>query len=228
MTYTIIGLGNPGPEYEKTRHNTGRIVLDIIAAEYASDFEFDKKANALLASGKVGKDKIILIKPETFMNNSGKAVAKLVKSAKSLEKVLVIYDDFQLPLGRMKISFDKSSGGHNGLESVIKCLKTTAFPRLRIGTARETAKGDAKIPHGDKDIEKFILGEFKPDELKELKKAANKAIQAVHLWVKEGREKATNFANTKWLVRTRYVTLVSLDLHWNTALEAVFWETVSV
>ena len=204
MSYIIVGLGNPGEEYVDTRHNTGRMILDAVRAEFAGAFETDKKLNALVAEGKVGKDKVTFVAPETFMNNSGKAVSPLVKTKankslkiKSAEELLVIYDDFQLPIGRMKISYNKSSGGHNGLESIIKAVKTPAFARLRIGTAPETAKGDAKVPHGDEKIEKFILGKFKDDELKELKKMQKKAVEVVELFVKEGREKATNVANTQ-------------------------------
>lgn len=205
MPYTIVGLGNPGQEYENTRHNAGRIILDMIRKGYeGDDFELDKKLNALVADVAVGSKKVKLIAPETFMNNSGKAVAPVVKTKKNAklklttaDDLLVIYDDFQLPIGRMKISYNKSSGGHNGLESVIKQIKTEAFPRLRIGTAPATSKGDAKIPHGDEKIEKFILGAFKDDEMKELKKMGNKAIEVVELWVKEGRDRATNVANTE-------------------------------
>lgn len=198
MSYIIVGLGNPGAEYEGTRHNTGRILLDLIRAELkGEDFKFEKKLNAQVSEVKIGKEKIKLIAPDTFMNNSGKSVATLVKSKKAAERVLVIYDDFQLPIGRMKISYDKSSGGHNGLESIIKAVKTEAFPRLRVGTAPATAKGDAKIPHGDEKIEKFILGAFKDDELKMIKKLSKKAIGGIELWVKEGREQATGFVNTQ-------------------------------
>ncbi len=198
MSYIIVGLGNPGEEYESTRHNTGRIVLDLVRKELdGDDFSFDKKLNAQVAEAKAGKDKVALVAPETFMNNSGKAIAPLVKSKKAAESMLVIYDDFQLPIGRMKMSYDKSSGGHNGLESVIKHVKTTAFPRLRIGTAPATSKGEAKIPHGDDKIEKFILGDFKTDELKEIKKIAKKAAEVIQVWVKDGREPATMVANTQ-------------------------------
>jgi len=195
MSYIIAGLGNPGGEYENTRHNTGRIVLDAVREEFSGEFESDKKLNAQVAEVKIGKEKVTLIAPDTFMNKSGKAIGPLVKNPKAAEKLVVIYDDFQLPLGRMKISFNKSSGGHNGLESVIKAVKTEAFPRIRIGTAAANAKGDAKIPHGDEKIEKFILGDFKPDELKVLKKVAKRAAEAVEMIVKEGREKAMNVFN---------------------------------
>jgi PTH1 family peptidyl-tRNA hydrolase len=206
MSYIIVGLGNPGAEYEGTRHNAGRIILDALRKEFSKEeFQFDKKLNALVAEAKIGKEKVLLVAPEAFMNNSGKSVAPIVKTkaakaksgikGKTADDLLVIYDDFQLPIGRMKISYNKSSGGHNGLESIIKTVKTEAFPRLRVGTAPATSKGDAKIPHGDDKIEKFILGKFKDEEMKELKKMAKKAIEGIEVWVKEGRDRATNIVN---------------------------------
>ena len=214
MAFIIAGLGNPGEEYENTRHNTGRIVLDVIRKELdGGDFVFDKKLNAQVATIVIGpasakatsgkNAEAMLVAPETFMNNSGKAVGQLVKTKanaklklKTADEFLVIYDDFQLPLGRMKISYNKSSGGHNGLESVIKAVKTEAFPRIRIGTAAANSKGEAKVPHGDDKIEKFILGKFKDDELKVVKKLGKKAAEVMIIWIKEGREKATNIANS--------------------------------
>lgn len=205
MAFIIVGLGNPGDEYTNTRHNTGRMILDMIRRELLGDeFQNDKKLNALVSNIEIGGKKVMLVAPETFMNKSGKSVAPIVKVKKNAklklntaDDLLVIYDDFQLPIGRMKLSYNKSSGGHNGLDSVIKSIKTEAFPRLRIGTAPATAKGAAKIPHGDAVIEKFILGPFKPDELKEIKKLAKKSAEVIQLWVKEGREVATNLANTQ-------------------------------
>jgi PTH1 family peptidyl-tRNA hydrolase len=196
MPYIIAGLGNPGKEYENTRHNTGRIVLNAVAQAFdAEDFSFDKKMNALGAKGKIGKEKVTFIEPETFMNKSGSAIKYLVKSPKVAEKLVVIYDDFQLPLGRIKISFNRSSGGHNGLESVIKAVKTEAFVRIRVGTAAENTKGNAKVPHGDDKVLKFILGKYKDNEIKELKKVSKKATEAVGMIVKEGREKAMSVFN---------------------------------
>lgn len=159
------------------------------------DFKHDKKTNALVADIKIGKEKIKLVSPETFMNNSGKSVATLVKSIKAAEKLIVIYDDFNLPLGKVRISFNRSSGGHNGLESIIKSVKTEAFARIRIGVAPENAKGTAKVPHGDALIEKFILGKFKDEEMKELKKIYKKIPEMVEVLVKEGREKAMSVYN---------------------------------
>jgi len=203
MPYIIAGLGNPGEEYADTRHNTGRVVLDAVAKAFdAEDFSFDKKMNALVSKGKMGKEKVVFIEPETFMNNSGKALASLVKvknnakqKLKTADSLVVIYDDFQLPIGRIKISYNRSSGGHNGLESVIKALKTEAFVRIRVGTAAENAKGDAKVPHGDEKVMKFILGKYKDDEMKELKKVSKKVAEAIEMIIKEGREKAMSVFN---------------------------------
>lgn len=196
MPYIIAGLGNPGEEYIGSRHNTGRIVLEALAkAHEFDDFKSDKKSNSLITKGKIGKETVTLVEPETFMNNSGKSIVYFVKSIKAAEKLIVIYDDFNLPLGKIRISFNRSSGGHNGLESIIKGVKTEAFVRVRIGVAPETAKGTAKVTHGDDKIEKFILGRFKDDEMKELKKVAKVAVEAIETLLKEGREKAMSVYN---------------------------------
>ncbi len=192
MGYIIVGLGNPGEEYENTRHNTGREMLFALTDH---DFKLDKKINALISEIKIGKEKVKLIAPETFMNKSGSAVGKVVKSIKAAEKLVVIYDDFNLPLGKLRISFNRSSGGHNGLESIIKAVKTSAFLRIRVGVAPETAKGTAKVPHGDEKVEKFILGKWKLEEMKELKKIEKRVVEAVELIVKEGKDKAMSVVN---------------------------------
>jgi PTH1 family peptidyl-tRNA hydrolase len=196
MPYIIVGLGNPGDEYSETRHNTGRDALFAIGKAYeVQEFTFDKKINALVSDIKIGKEKVKLIAPETFMNKSGNAIGKVVKSVKSAEKLIVIYDDFNLPMGKLRISFNRSSGGHNGLESVIKSVKTEAFLRIRIGVAPENSKGNAKVPHGDDKVEKFILGKFKTDEMKEVKKIQKRVIEAVELLVRDGKDKAMSAVN---------------------------------
>ncbi len=195
MAYIIAGLGNPGEEYENTRHNTGRMILDFVQKEYGGDFDFNKKLNAQVSAAKIGKEKVTLIAPLTFMNLSGKAIAPLVKSVKAAEKLIVIYDDFSLPLGKIRISYNRSSGGHNGLESIIKSVKTEAFIRIRVGTAPENAKGNAKLIIGEEKVEKFILGKFKEDELKELKKVGKTVVEAVAVLIKDGREKAMSEFN---------------------------------
>ena len=195
MSYIIVGLGNPGAEYENTRHNTGRIILETVQKEFGDEVKLNKKLNAHVSTGKIGKEKATFIAPDTFMNLSGRAIAPLVKSVKVASRLVVIYDDFNLPLGKIRISFNRSSGGHNGIESIIKAVKTEAFLRIRIGTAPENAKGNAKTPHGDEKIEKFILGRFKEDEVKILKKVAKSCAEAVEMIVREGKDKAMSVFN---------------------------------
>jgi peptidyl-tRNA hydrolase, PTH1 family len=194
--YIITGLGNPGDEYKDTRHNTGRMMLEALAKKFEfKDLEFNKKLNALVAEGKMGKEKVVLLAPETFMNKSGNALKPLITSPKKADQLIVIYDDFQLPLGRIKLSYNRSSGGHNGLESVIRAVKTEAFLRIRVGVSPETASGKIKMPHGPEAVEKFILGPYKKPELDALKKVSKKVAEAVEMAVKEGREKAMSEFN---------------------------------
>ena len=172
----IVGLGNPGKEYENTRHNTGRIIVGLIAK-------------------KLDDNKIKFITPDNFMNNSGKAVASFIKTKKDLENLIVIYDDIDLPIGRMKISFNRSSGGHKGLNSVIKMLKSEEFLRIRIGISPETPAGKIKKPKGEKAVLNFILGIYKKSELDKLKKLSKKVAEAVEMIFTEGSGKAMSVYN---------------------------------
>lgn len=203
MSYIVVGLGNPGEEYKNTRHNVGRMVLEAFAtAHKADDFEMNKKTQSLSTKVDLKKESLLLLMPETFMNNSGKAVGPLVTtmgkvSPKKAEKLIVVYDDFHIPLGSIKISFNRSSGGHNGLESIIKAAKTEGFVRVRVGVSPTTAGGKIKVPHGDKEVEKFILGPFKPADATELKKVIKKAVEAIETIILEGREKAMGVYNSQ-------------------------------
>lgn len=197
QNYIAVGLGNPGEEYVGTRHNVGRMVLDAFVKK--NDFaawQDDKKLKALTVAGKMGKNKVLLVKPETFMNKSGEAVKSLIKSKKAAETLVVIHDDLDLPLGKIKISFNKSSGGHKGVESVMKAVKTEAFIRLRLGISAETASGKIKKPQGEEKVIDTILGEFKKTETDELKKTIKKAVTALELIITLGREKATSLLGT--------------------------------
>lgn len=191
MPYLIIGLGNPGEEYAGTRHNTGRMVIQKLEA---GDWKLDKKLNALVNKGKIGEGKkaeaVMLVMPETMMNNSGRAVALLIKSKKVAEKLIVVYDDLDLPLGVLKVSYNRGDGGHRGLASIIKALKTREFVRVRVGIAPTTLSGKIKKPNTEEGIIKFILGKFKDSELAELKKIIKKAVAAIGTIVTEGRERA--------------------------------------
>ncbi|MFC1802172.1 aminoacyl-tRNA hydrolase [Patescibacteria group bacterium] len=154
MLYTIVGLGNPGEEYKNTRHNTGRIVLDYFHKKNNFyDWEYSKNADALYSNSKIGKNKIELIAPETFMNNSGKSVLYVKNKHKiKPENIIVIYDDLDLPLGIFKIAFNRGSGGHNGIESVVKKVKTKAFIRVRVGVSPVTPTGKLKKPKGEEKV----------------------------------------------------------------------------
>lgn len=204
MNYVFIGLGNPGEEYKNTRHNTGRIMLEYFrVAHNFPEWKGDKKSQALISKGKIGPHTITLVAPETFMNKSGLSIKHFIdtnKTArksinKSAERMLVVYDDLDLPFGSAKISYNKSSGGHKGLESIIKAVKTQAFPRLRIGISPTTPKGKIKKPLGEEAVEKKILGEFKSDELTALKKLSKRTNEALEIFVREGREPAMTAFN---------------------------------
>ena len=194
--HIVVGLGNPGEEYALSRHNTGRMALDAFRKKYSfSDWEVDKKLNAHVSEGKVGKEKALLITPDTFMNNSGKAVAKLIGSKKAAAKLLVVYDDLDLPFGTMKISFGRSSGGHNGLESIIRAVKTRDFPRLRLGVSPATPSGKLKKPAGEKKVLDFLLGDFSKKEREALPKFFKEAGEAVAVAVEEGYQIGMNRFN---------------------------------
>jgi PTH1 family peptidyl-tRNA hydrolase len=189
--FIIVGLGNPGEEYRETRHNAGRMVLDFFHKSIgAREWQPDKKLKALLSDGKVGKNKVLFLKPETFMNKSGLSVGPLVKSKKAAESLVVIHDDLDIPFGSYKISFNKSSGGHRGVESVIKSVKTEAFVRVRLGISPQTPSGKIKKPKGEEVVGDFILGNFKPKELLELKKISKRISEVLSILIEDGREKA--------------------------------------
>ena len=190
MAYIFVGLGNPGEEYKDTRHNTGRMLLEMFGKSLGAQWKADKKLNATVAKVKAGKTPVTLVLPESYMNNSGKSVKPLVTSMKGAEKLLVIYDDLDLPFESAKISFNKSSGGHKGLESIIKSIKTEKFARIRIGIAPTTPNGKMKKPNGEDAVMKVILGKFKPDEIATLKRLSKRVNEALTTFVSEGLEKA--------------------------------------
>ena len=138
--FIIAGLGNPDQEYKNTRHNTGRMMLEAFRVENnLSEWEADGKSKSLISKGEVIGEKVVLVEPETYMNKSGVGVAYFVKTKKAAEKLVVIYDDLDLPIGSIRVSFNKSSGGHRGLQSIISAIKTEAFLRVRVGISPVTA-----------------------------------------------------------------------------------------
>ncbi|MDR3571572.1 MAG: aminoacyl-tRNA hydrolase [Candidatus Pacebacteria bacterium] len=196
MTWIIAGLGNPGEEFTNTRHNTGRMALEFFAKQHAfSEWKEDKKAKAQVNRGMIGKTLAVLVNPDTFMNKSGVSVAKFIKSQKAAERLIVVYDDLDLPLGKIKLSFDRGSGGHKGIESITRSIKTKKFVRIRVGVSPEGKNGRAKKPLGEQEVVTFILARFKPAELDELKKIFKKVSEAIEMTVTEGREIAMNRCN---------------------------------
>ena len=189
MIRLILGLGNPGHEYEGTRHNAGREAAMYFAKKNDFDeFALNKKSNALVADGKIGSKKIMIALPETFMNKSGSAVGKLIRSKKDMPDLVVMHDDLDIQLGRFKISYGKNSGGHKGVESVMRALKTKNFVRVRIGIS-------PKFKPGSKEIMKFIVAKFKPAETEFVKKTFKKISEALECMAIDSVERAMSEFN---------------------------------
>ncbi len=162
----IVGLGNPGKEYEKTRHNVGFMVIDLIAKDL--NFSFKKKFNADIAKGIYNGETLILVKPLTFMNNSGEAVRMVTDFFQvAHEDILVIYDDLDLPIGKLRLREKGGSGGHNGMKSIIAHLNHQIFKRMRIGIGNDKSE-----------VIKHVLGTFSKEEKEILDQVLNKAHKA--------------------------------------------------
>jgi len=169
----IIGLGNPGIQYEKTRHNLGWRVVGQLARDLdANEWKMEMKFNAFVAESFFNNEKIIFARPQTFMNNSGIAVRSIADYYKiSTEEILVIHDEIDLPLGEVKIQKNRGAAGHNGVKSVIEHLKTKDFIRIRIGIK--------PVKDGIIEIEKFVLQNFDPKEEKIIKNEIKRAVQVI-------------------------------------------------
>jgi PTH1 family peptidyl-tRNA hydrolase len=198
MALVIVGLGNPGKEYEKTRHNAGRAAVELVAKNAGADeFAFHKTSNALVSKGKVGGEAATLVLPETMMNLSGKAVMAFVKTPKAAQNMIVVHDDLDLPLGTVKLVVGRGSGGHKGVESIMRAVKTKDFARIRIGISATGKKNQAKKVHGEEKVIKMVIGKWKPTEETLLKKVMKKVAETVELYASEGVESAMQFANTR-------------------------------
>lgn len=166
----VVGLGNPGPQYRYTRHNAGFRVLDCLAGRLHAAFEREKYSG-LIAEHGTGQNKVLLIKPLTFMNNSGDCVARVIRyNAVAMDDVLVVVDDVHLPLGRLRLRSGGSAGGHNGLKSIIERAGSDGFSRLRLGVGRKDMPAD---------LIGFVLGRFAPDEDPVVEEMVNRAADAV-------------------------------------------------
>jgi PTH1 family peptidyl-tRNA hydrolase len=185
-TKLIVGLGNPGREYERTRHNVGFAVVDAFARAHGIAVS-RRDHQALVGDGRVGGARVFLLKPQTYMNLSGQAVASFLRyKPVALTDLLVVTDDIALPVGRLRLRADGSAGGHNGLKSLIAHLHGPAFPRLRVGV------GAPRDPSVQKD---FVLGPFSRSEQPAVDEAIERAVAALEVWLAEGIERAMNRFN---------------------------------
>lgn len=185
--YLLAGLGNPGSEYENTRHNIGFITIDSFAN--SRGVKVDKlKFKALTAECRVGGEKVLLMKPQTFMNNSGEAIGEAARFYKiPPENVIIISDDITLSPGNMRIRRKGSAGGHNGLKSIIAHLGSENFPRIKLGI------GDRE--NHDRSLADFVLGKFSKEETKQLEEIVKKASDAAELIITDGIDEAMNRYN---------------------------------
>lgn len=186
--FLIVGLGNPGKKYELTRHNAGFLFADLLADKQGvkiSKIQFKSVTADIELAGK----KCLLMKPQTFMNNSGEAVKQAAAFYKiPPEKIIVVFDDISLPCGKLRIRRKGSDGGHNGIKSIIYLLNSDKFPRVKLGIGQK--------PHPDYELADWVLSAFKKDELSALREAAENACSAVELMVQGDIDRAMSNFNS--------------------------------
>ena len=181
QNWLIVGLGNPGAQYETTRHNLGFMLIDKLAEE-ANVSVKREECRALIGRAEIEGAVVELVKPQTFMNLSGESLACLIKkNERSVKNLIVISDDLALPLGKIRLRTKGSDGGHNGLKSIIVCLKTQEFIRLRIGIQPEHQLNDTK---------RFVLEKFSKNDLETIEKVLEESVNAIRSVISNGSEKA--------------------------------------
>ena len=182
----IVGLGNPGRRYRDTRHNVGFVTIDEVARRRACEFE-TFSSTSMVAKLSIEGERVLFVKPLTFMNLSGQSVGEVIRYYRvAPSNLLVVTDDVNLPLGRVRVRERGGSGGHNGLLSIIESLGTEEFPRLRIGVSRGAE---------DRDLADYVLARFESDEQVAVKSTVDRAADAVEMFVFEGIEQAMNEFN---------------------------------
>ncbi len=185
--YMIVGLGNPGARYEMTRHNAGFLAIELLARHLDVDIK-KLKFHALLADAKIGAHRCLLMKPQTFMNNSGEAVGEAARFYKiPPERIIVLSDDVSLDVGTIRIRRKGSAGGHNGLKSIISHLGTEEFPRVKIGVGKK--------PTADYDMVEWVLGNIPVDKQADYRNKLIDAVAAVEVIVSDGVDAAMNEFN---------------------------------
>lgn len=182
----IVGLGNPGRRYRDTRHNVGFVTIDEVVRRRACKFETFSSAS-MVAKLSIEGERVLFVKPLTFMNLSGQSVGEVMRYYRvDPSNLLIVADDVNLPLGRVRVREHGGAGGHNGLLSIIELLDTEEFPRLRVGVGRGAE---------DRDLADYVLARFESDEQVAVKSAVDRAADAVELFVLEGIERAMNEFN---------------------------------
>ncbi len=181
----IVGLGNPGPEYAGTRHNVGFRAADVLSRRHSIPFT-ERRKLAYVGLGRIGGEEVALAKPRTYMNNSGEAVKQLVGRFRlKPQDIIILYDEMDLPVGKIRVRPGGSAAGHNGIISIIGALGTQEFPRVRIGIGRATPGGSIG----------YVLGGFAASEREAIEEAVQRAADAVEAILEAGLEKAMNKCN---------------------------------
>ncbi len=184
----IIGLGNPGLEYRSTKHNIGFSVVKELAKENKVKIK-EKRYSALIGRGKISGEEVVLVLPQTYMNRSGDTVGDIVRDeVKSIEDIIVVCDDINLKLGRVRLKKQGSAGGHKGLESIISDLGRDNFARLRVGIATDVHKGD---------ITRYVLTPFKRNQHKNVSGVISLAVDSLVCWIEKGMHEAMNKFNIR-------------------------------
>lgn len=187
VTWLVVFLGNPGTKYNGTRHNAGFMAADAMAKEF--NIAINKlRFKALTATVTIGGEKVLLMKPQTYMNLSGEAVGQAAKFYKiSPEHVIVVSDEVAMPIGKLRIRKSGSAGGHNGLKNIIQHLGTQDFPRIRMGVGA--------APHPDYDMADWVLSTFKDKDAEDMQALAERVSKAVQCYITEGPDRAMNKFN---------------------------------
>jgi len=187
----VVGLGNPGLKYEFTRHNIGFRIVDNLAQEIEIEFKKVKSYYSLISRGMISNHKVILVKPQTFMNLSGRAVSKVVSYYKiPLQDLLIVYDDLNLELGQVRIRKKGSAGGHKGIESIMQYLGSEEIPRLRIGIGNPSVNFNF-------DYVSYVLSNFNDDEKEKIKETIQLSTEAIKTVIEDGFEKSMRKYNRK-------------------------------
>ncbi len=190
--YFIVGLGNPGLQYENTRHNVGFMTIDYLANKYDIDVR-KSKFKSLYGQGEISGHKVMLIKPQTYMNNSGEAVRELINFYKfDIDKLIVIYDDIDIDFGTIRIRKKGSAGSHNGMKSIIYQIQDDQFPRIKVSIGKKPEKWD---------LANFVLSGFSKEEVKILEDEIRLAVEGIEIILEEDIDKAMNKCNSVKLVK---------------------------